>query len=62
MSAFVESPTFGGSSWLAHISLLSGIEVRDPDTNAKLMTAHRDTLVRAFGRDRRVPITNRYYG
>jgi len=50
VSAYVESPTFGGSSWLAHISLLSGIEVRDPDTNAKLMTAHRDTLVRAFSR------------
>ena len=50
VSALVESPTFGGSSWLAHISLLSGIEVRDPDTNRKLMTAHRDTLVRAFGR------------
>ena len=49
-SAFVESPTFGGSSWLAHISLLSGIEVRDPDTNAKLMTAQRDTLAKAFGR------------
>jgi hypothetical protein len=50
VSAYVESPTFGGSSWLAHISLLSGIEVRDPDTNAKLMTANRDTLVRAFSR------------
>ncbi|HMJ86287.1 MAG TPA: hypothetical protein VK504_24085 [Vicinamibacterales bacterium] len=50
ISAFVESPTFGGSSWLAHISLLSGIEVRDPDTNAKLMTAQRDTLAKAFGR------------
>jgi hypothetical protein len=50
VSAYVKSPTFGGSSWLAHISLLSGIEVRDPDTNAKLMTAKRDTLVRAFGR------------
>jgi len=50
VSAYVESPTFGGSSWLAHISLLSGIEVRDPDTNAKLMTAHRDTIVRAFSR------------
>jgi hypothetical protein len=50
VSAFVESPTFGGSSWLAHISLLSGIEVRDPDTNATLMTSHRDTLVRAFSR------------
>ena len=50
VSAFVESPTFGGSSWLAHISLLSGIEVRDPETNAKLMTARRDTLAKAFGR------------
>jgi hypothetical protein len=50
VSAFAKSPTFGGSSWLAHISLLSGIDVRDPDTNAKLMAAHRDTLVRAFGR------------
>jgi len=50
VSAFAKSPTFGGSSWLAHISLLSGIEVRDPDTNARLMTAQRDTLVRAFGR------------
>jgi hypothetical protein len=50
VSAYVESPTFGGSSWLAHLSLLSGIEVRDPETNAKLMTEQRDTLVRAFGR------------
>jgi phosphatidylglycerophosphate synthase len=50
VSAFVESPTFGGSSWLAHLSLISGIEVRDPDTNALLMTQPRDTLVKAFGR------------
>lgn len=50
VSGFVESPTFGGSSWLAHLSLLSGIEVRDPEANAKLMTEQRDTLVRAFGR------------
>lgn len=49
-SAYVESPTFGGSSWLAHISLISGIEVRDPDTNALLMTQPRDTLVKAFRR------------
>jgi len=37
VSGFVESPTFGGSSWLAHISLLSGVEVRDPDTNALVL-------------------------
>jgi hypothetical protein len=50
VSALVESPTFGGSSWLAHVSLLSGVEVRDPETNARLLTERRDTLVRAFGR------------
>lgn len=50
VSGFVESPTFGGSSWLAHLSLLSGIEVRDPDTHARLMATRRDTLVRAFAR------------
>jgi Sulfatase len=50
VSAYVESPTFGGSSWLAHISLLSGVEVRDHDTNALLMTQKRDTLVGAFKR------------
>jgi phosphoglycerol transferase MdoB-like AlkP superfamily enzyme len=50
VSAYIESPTFGGSSWLAHLSLISGIEVRDPDTNALLMTQPRDTLVKAFAR------------
>lgn len=50
VSAFVESPTFGGESWLAHISLMSGVEVRDPHTNAVLMTQQRDTLVDAFSR------------
>lgn len=50
VSAFAESPTFGGNSWLAHISLLSGIEVRDADTNARLMAQRRETLVAAFSR------------
>ncbi len=50
VSAFVESPTFGGSSWFAHITLLSGLDVGDPDTNALLMTEHRDTLPLALGR------------
>jgi hypothetical protein len=48
VSAFVDSPTFGGSSWLAHISLMSGIEVRDPETNARLMTEKRETVVTTF--------------
>jgi hypothetical protein len=50
VSAFVESPTFGGSSWLAHLSLMSGVEVREPETNARLMTQKRDTLVNVFAR------------
>jgi Sulfatase len=50
VSGYVESPTYGGSSWFAHISLLSGLEVRDPDTNALLMTERRDTLVTTFAR------------
>lgn len=50
VSAYVESPTFGGSSWLAHISLLSGVDVHDPDTNALLMTTRRDTWPKAMAR------------
>lgn len=50
VSGLVESTTFGGESWLAHISLLSGTEVRDDQTNARLMAQDRDTLVKAFGR------------
>jgi hypothetical protein len=50
VSGFVESPTFGGSSWLAHISLLTGVEVRDEDTNVRLMAERRDTMVTAFSR------------
>lgn len=50
VSGFVESPTYGGSSWFAHISLLSGLEIRDPNANALLMTQPRQTLVTAFAR------------
>jgi hypothetical protein len=48
VSAFVESPTFGGNSWLAHVSLLSGVEVRDQSMNLRLMAQKRDTMVSAF--------------
>jgi hypothetical protein len=50
VSAFVESPTFGGNSWLAHISLLSGLEIRDEDANVLLMAQKRDTLISTFAR------------
>jgi hypothetical protein len=48
VSAFVTSPTFGGESVLAHLSLLSGIEVRDSTRYALLMTQQRPTLVSLF--------------
>ncbi|MQA31535.1 MAG: sulfatase-like hydrolase/transferase [Luteitalea sp.] len=48
VSAFVESPTFGGSSWLAHLSLMSGVEVRNQDTKSRLMAESRHTLVHVF--------------
>ena len=50
VSAYVESPTFGGSSWLAHLSLMSGVEVRDAASNASLMTQKRETVVTTFER------------
>jgi hypothetical protein len=50
VSAFVESPTFGGSSWLAHLSLMSGVEVRDAASNASLMSQQRETVVTTFKR------------
>ncbi len=48
VSARVESPTFGGASWLAHAALLSGIDTRDPADHALLLTTDRPTLVRHF--------------
>lgn len=50
ISAYVESPTFGASSWLAHLSLLSGVKVADQYAYTSLMASSRDTLVRAFTR------------
>ena len=50
VSAYVESPTFGGSSWLAHLSLLSGVEVRDQYAYTSLMASRRDTIVTNFAR------------
>jgi hypothetical protein len=51
VSAYATSPTFGGSSWLAHVSLLSGTEVRDGDTNVRLMAQRdRNTFLTPFRR------------
>lgn len=45
VSAFVRSPTFGGGSWLAHASLLAGIDTRDPQRYALLLASPRASLV-----------------
>jgi phosphoglycerol transferase MdoB-like AlkP superfamily enzyme len=48
-SAFVTSPTFGGVSWLAHSSFLTGIDVSDSGAYDLLLTQERETLVNRFG-------------
>lgn len=48
VSAFVTSPTFAGTSVLAHLSLLTGIQVRTPQQYQLLMTQQRATLVSVF--------------
>jgi phosphoglycerol transferase MdoB-like AlkP superfamily enzyme len=50
VSALVESPTFGGASWLAHASLLTGVEVRDGDAYNLLTLQRRPSLVGAFAK------------
>jgi sulfatase-like protein len=47
-SAFVESTTFGGSSWLAHSTLLTGLDVREPAIYDLLLTQQRPTLPKLF--------------
>jgi hypothetical protein len=48
VSARVESPTFGGGSWLAHASLMSGVEVRGDDDYRRLLAVRRATLADVF--------------
>ncbi len=50
VTAYVESPTFGGGSWLAHLSLISGVEVRDQYAYTALMASSRETMVTNFAR------------
>jgi hypothetical protein len=47
-SATVTAPTFGGNSWLSHLTLLTGTEVADPDAYARTMQVPRTTLVQEF--------------
>ena len=48
VSAFVRSPTIGGGSDLAHVSLLSGIDLSDPRRHDLLLTTTRPSLISVF--------------
>lgn len=47
-SAFLTSPTFGGGSWLAHGTLLSGLWVDNQQRYDTLVKSDRLTLTKAF--------------
>jgi hypothetical protein len=49
-SAFLTSPTAGGSSWLAHATLLSGLWIDNQQRYNDLASSHRMTLTGAFHR------------
>lgn len=48
VSAFLTSPTFAGGSDLAHLSMLSGIDLSDPMRHDVLLTTQRETLITLF--------------
>jgi hypothetical protein len=48
VSAYASSPTFGGGSWLAHASFMSGVEVRDTGDYMQLLTQDRETWPKLF--------------
>jgi hypothetical protein len=47
-SAYVISPTYGGGSWLAHSSFMTGLDVKDNFTYKLLLTQERPTLASRF--------------
>ena len=48
VSAFIDSPTFGGNSWLAHASFMTGLDINHLSTYDLLMTQQRTTLSDTF--------------
>lgn len=48
VSAYASSPTFGGGSWLAHASFMSGVEVGDTGDYMLLLTQERETWPKLF--------------
>ncbi len=48
VSARLRSPTFGGGSWRAHASLLTGVAIANDRDYELLLTGDRETLVHRF--------------
>ena len=48
VSAYVVSPTFGGGSWLAHSSFMTGLDINKNSTYDLLLTQERPTLASRF--------------
>jgi len=48
VSAYASSTTFGGGSWLAHASFMSGVEVRETGDYMLLLTQARETWPKLF--------------
>jgi hypothetical protein len=48
VSAYAASPTFGGGSWLAHASFMSGFTIGEPGDYMLLLTQRRDTWPKLF--------------
>lgn len=51
VSAFYVSPTIGGASDLSHLSVLSGIDLKDSRKHDVLLTTERPTLLDVFERE-----------
>ncbi len=48
VSAFAESPTIGGASWLAHSSFVTGSPIEDQGVYELLLTQRRESLTTLF--------------
>ncbi len=48
VSTRVQSPTYGGGSWLAHSSFLSAYPITDQPTYQQLLASQRETWVKSF--------------
>jgi hypothetical protein len=49
VSALLDAPTFGGGSWLSHISFMTGLDISEAAAYDALLTQDRPTIPKLFG-------------